>query len=53
VQVQLKPFTEPIDQAWLAKILDSNQENILKKLETNPESISEDLYSMLLAIFFN
>lgn len=46
-------LTEPTDRTALERILDSNMENFLQKLETNPSSISEDLYNIRHIIYHN
>ena len=46
-------LTDSADRAALEKILNSNSENFLQKLETNPSSISDYFYNLLHIIYHN
>lgn len=46
-------LTETTERTTVEKILDSNMENFLQKLEDNPNSMSEDLYNIRHIIYHN
>jgi hypothetical protein len=45
--------TDPVEQTYLQKIIDSNLENTLKQLEENPKSLSAGPYSIRRMIFIS